>query len=440
MAIKRCPYCRALIDEKDQYCNNCGTQLLFPEDGSVEEEIPGEKIIDADVEEKDYEIPEPGVHHEDDEEKKDDDEPEEVILVDEISAIENSPESKTGTPEALSPPKVEEDEGKEPEEARPVEEKSAPMPEAEIGGLFADEKRDEEIQAPSAESPVAASPEESLTDEKMGQTPRPEAEEELPAEQKPMTFDTRDLDKIGRTAELGKEQIEKFLDALKEGAENSDVLKGIAPENDESLPPWASGMKETPAAGRTEEAADMSEEDAGDRELEQMEEMDAAVAEDLLEEEVRDERPTPRIADSGMGLPEKVTQAPLPFEKPIPRDAAAAEALRAPARREWPLREEREEEVEKEEEAETREERPRPPFRLSVFLKAKSFDVLFIAVFWLVSLWLAARSMDVSLFQMIGAASTGLFVYLGILLGMYFFLFYFFLGETLGDRLFRDED
>ena len=60
MAIKRCPYCRALIDEKEQYCNNCGTQLLFPEDGAVEEEIPGEKIIDADVEEKDYEIPEPG--------------------------------------------------------------------------------------------------------------------------------------------------------------------------------------------------------------------------------------------------------------------------------------------------------------------------------------------------------------------------------------------
>ncbi|MDY0231291.1 MAG: zinc ribbon domain-containing protein, partial [Candidatus Saccharicenans sp.] len=42
MAIKRCPYCRALISDEDQYCKNCGTQLLFPEDEDLEEEIPGE--------------------------------------------------------------------------------------------------------------------------------------------------------------------------------------------------------------------------------------------------------------------------------------------------------------------------------------------------------------------------------------------------------------
>ncbi len=47
MAIRRCPYCKAIIDEQDKYCNNCGTQLLFPEDEFVEEEIPGDKIIDA---------------------------------------------------------------------------------------------------------------------------------------------------------------------------------------------------------------------------------------------------------------------------------------------------------------------------------------------------------------------------------------------------------
>jgi hypothetical protein len=125
----------------------------------------------------------------------------------------------------------------------------------------------------------------------------------------------------------------------------------------------------------------------------------------------------------------------LPFEKPLPREEAAVEAPPVPARREWPLRDEVEE---REEEAAA--PRERPPFRLSAFLKAKSFDVLFVAVFWLVSLWLAARSMDVTLFQILGAASTGLFVFLAILLGLYFFLFYFFLGETLGDRLFRDED
>jgi hypothetical protein len=48
MAIQRCPYCKAIIDEGAEYCTNCGTKLLFPEDEFVEEEIPGEKIIDVD--------------------------------------------------------------------------------------------------------------------------------------------------------------------------------------------------------------------------------------------------------------------------------------------------------------------------------------------------------------------------------------------------------
>jgi len=51
MGIKRCPYCRALISEEDQYCRNCGTQLLFPEDENIEEEIPGEKILEEPEEE-----------------------------------------------------------------------------------------------------------------------------------------------------------------------------------------------------------------------------------------------------------------------------------------------------------------------------------------------------------------------------------------------------
>ena len=95
MAIKRCPYCRALIDEKEQYCNNCGTQLLFPEDGAVEEEIPGDKIIDADVEEKDYEIPEPGADKPvEDPEDDDEDEEEEEDEV-RASADDGKPEEKT---------------------------------------------------------------------------------------------------------------------------------------------------------------------------------------------------------------------------------------------------------------------------------------------------------------------------------------------------------
>ena len=47
MAIRRCPYCKAIIDEGLEYCSNCGTQLIFPEDEFIEEEIPGEKIVDV---------------------------------------------------------------------------------------------------------------------------------------------------------------------------------------------------------------------------------------------------------------------------------------------------------------------------------------------------------------------------------------------------------
>ena len=52
MAIKRCPYCKAIIDEGSEYCSNCGTQLLFPEDEFIEEEIPGDKITEEEKEEE----------------------------------------------------------------------------------------------------------------------------------------------------------------------------------------------------------------------------------------------------------------------------------------------------------------------------------------------------------------------------------------------------
>lgn len=426
MAIKRCPYCRAIIDEKDQYCNNCGTQLLFPEDAAVEEEIKGEKIVDADVGEKDYEIPEPGdaasgtgAVTEEEELKEAEAEPEEeVILVDEDKREEGGEKSSA----ELIP------EGKAPEET------SAGMP---AGG--------EALPAPSAE-PAAEIPTEGLPvivavesdggqrETEEGKVEKledePGTEEQVPAGKKPLTFDTRELDRIGRTAELGKEQIEKFLEVLKEREEESKARSIKSPEPEDNLPPWASGMKEQTSAsgfGGADEA--MSREEGEERE-------DLEAGEPLPESEdeaveEKDERPARRIKDSGIGLPEKVTQATLPFEKAIPKEEIPAEGKAAPSREERPY----EEEAEEEEAA-----RERPPFKLSAFLKAKSFDVLFVTVFWLVSLWLAARSMDVTIFQMFGVVPTGLFVFLGALLVLYFFPFYFFLGETLGDRLFRDED
>jgi len=184
----------------------------------------------------------------------------------------------------------------------------------------------------------------------------------------------------------------------------------------------------------------MREDDIEDREPEEPEIREEAETPAGLEEKEFPQARRTRVADSGIGLPEKVAQAALPFEREIPRDERSARPAVAPAPGRRPIVREEEGVEEPEEEVVERAERPRPPFKLSVFLKAKSFDILFVAVFWLASLWIAARSMDVTLFQMLGKASSGLLAYFGALLVLYLFLFYFFLGETLGDRLFRDGD
>jgi len=426
MAIKRCPYCRAIIDEKDQYCNNCGTQLLFPEDASVEEEIKGEKIVDADVEEKEYEIPEPGdaasgtkESFEEEELKEAEVEPEEeVILVDEDKRKEGGEKNSADLVPEKEVPSV-----------TPVR--------ASVGGEAPSALSAAPAAAiPADEDPVLFAAERDGNRMETGEgngvkiENEPDTEEQVPEGTKPLTFDTRELDRIGRTADLGKEQVEKFLEVLKEREEESKARSIKMPESEDHLPPWASGMKEqVPASAFEGGDAAMDREEGEEREDLETGEPLPESEEEAAEE--RDERPARRIKDSGIGLPEKVTQATLPFEKAIPREEIPAGGKVAPVREEGRT----EEEAEEEEVA-----RERPPFKLTVFLKAKSFDVLFVTVFWLASLWLAARSMDVTIFQMFGVVPAGLFVFLGALLVLYFFLFYFFLGETLGDRLFRDDN
>ena len=52
MAIRRCPYCKAIIDEGSEYCYNCGPQLIFPEDENINEEVLGDKIVEEDGQEE----------------------------------------------------------------------------------------------------------------------------------------------------------------------------------------------------------------------------------------------------------------------------------------------------------------------------------------------------------------------------------------------------
>ena len=494
MAIIRCPYCHAIIDENDKYCNNCGTQLLFPEDEEVEEEIPGEKIIDVeeDEEEKNYGLDEPekastgtleGGGEEGTEEERTgelvtgpvgeggsgeiggliekepgpergeeragenlEEEPEEVILVDEIAAqeaatrVEARPAAAAGAAvpeEETKAYPVPAPEGKAAETAPPAE--APPQPAAAEAGPAEGEReesdttkvRTEELEEEEAEAPA------------------------VPPPPVPPTFDTRELDGIGKTVELGKDHVEKMISVMAERQreEAGGPPAGAEPEKKTgTLPPWASKMKGAAAMAAPGRAPDTGRRFVEDGLTEGGGEGPPAGTEET-EQEIFPRRKPP---DSGIGLPERIAQATLPFEKPAveekeeeeeqeeevvfgpaapsgPGPAAEAE-IRRPARDETPALAAAERETELEEEV------PRPPFQFSVFLKAKAFDILFVGVFWLVALWVAARSMDATLFEVLSVTSGPVLLLYGIYVGIYFFLFKFFLGETLGDRLFRERE
>jgi hypothetical protein len=494
MAITRCPYCHAIIDENDKYCNNCGTQLLFAEDEDVEEEIPGEKIIDADVEEKDYTVDEPEgekkptevVSVDEDleedleeeaeelaldkiveEEAEEDGVTEEVILVDGAEAAEAGGKGEFGEPgekeetaeidatgeedegeeaeeieEEADEEEEDEEEGSEDEKIEPEEGEKAAQPDSE-------EETEEFAATPAGEGtpdetteepPAAFEEEEPVIEYIADEEGRDEAE---PAAPQPVTFDTQELEGMGRTIELGKEQVDKFLEVLAEKrAEPQPQPKEIR-EPTGTLPPWASMMKGEPVfseegskPGTGEERGAGAPPTAGDEEVEIF--------------------PRRRGSDSTIGLPERVSQSPLPFERVEAEAEAGAEeeetAGEGPAEDEAPqvppslrgreaVRPAREPERQPLGVEEMLEEAAsHAPFSFSTFFKSKAFDLLFVGLFWLVALWLAAHSLDMTLFEILGAMSGSMFLLYVVLAFMYFFLFRFFLGETLGDRLFRERE
>jgi hypothetical protein len=471
MAITRCPYCHAIIDENDKYCNNCGTQLLFTEDEDVEEEIPGEKIIDANVEEKDYTVDEPegekkptdiielaeDLEEELEEETEElalaklveegageDDVTEEVILIEEIEAAEAANRAKREE----SKKKAETAEIKEADEKKVEEEDAEEEAEEEEQKTEEDEEKaeeEDEAEESEGEEKKAEKSDEDKEPEKEEETKEieavpplrtdTEAEPAVEAVPQPVTFDTQELEGMGKTIELAKDKVDKFLEVLAEKRTEPGTPPKKVPEPTGTLPPWASLMKGAPVfpeEGAKPEAGEEGREEtsptAGDEEVEIF--------------------PRRRDSDSTIGLPERVRQSPLPFERgeaeveeeeeeeheaeiaaPAPPSLRERETLR-------PAREPERRPLEVEEML----EEPQPPFSFSVFFKSKAFDLLFVGLFWLVALWLAAHSMDMTLFEILGAMSGSMFLLYIVFVFIYFFLFKFFLGETLGDRLFRERE
>jgi len=439
MAITRCPYCHAIIDENDKYCNNCGTQLLFSEDEEIEEDIPGEKIIDADVEEKDYTVDEPEGEKRPDAEKD---------LAEDVDEKVDE-ESLEGTEEKALDDLIAEEAEEERDGA--VTEEVILVDEIEAAELKkADEKDEEEIV--EIPEPLSSSDEDAdveyITETSESDIASTAGESAF----RPVTFDTRELEGIGKTVEIGKEKIDKFMEGLAEkqaeppaSQERADRTPTPEPATAEraagepptgSLPPWASTMKGAPAFP----------DDTGPVETRKIVGGEPMPAPTTGEVEIFPRR---RGSDSTIGLPERVSQAPLPFEREATGEAVAEGEVEDETREEAippakPVREQ--EELRGPALRETvaagaiEEAEPGPPFSFSVFFKSKAFDVLFVGVFWLVAIWLAAHSMDRTLFEILGGMSGSMVLLYVVLLILYVFLFKFFLGETLGDRLFRERE
>ena len=480
MAITRCPYCHAIIDENDKYCNNCGTQLLFAEDEEIEEEIPGEKIIDAQVEEKDYTVEEPGdeakaapaedLEAEIDEELEEEipEETEEVALEELVAEEAEEEAGDELTEEVLLADEIEAAELPKAEETGPVDEAGAAGPE-EPAPKALDDAGEEVTGEPGPAEEAEEEPVREL-EEETGEEPAieyvsiPETPDEAAtageAGLRQATFDTQDLEDLGETVELGKRKVDELVEVMAE--ERAVTPPPLAEEpvreppveappqktptsepRTGTLPPWASTMKGAP----------VFQEDTGPVETRRFGGGEPGALDTEEEVEIFPRR---RAPDSTVGLPEKIAQAPLPFGSPTPEALEPAEPaeeaeevlplpdevrparpsilpVRGPAP-ESPSRREAEEIEEAEETA------PRPPAGLSAFFKSKAFDLLFVGLFWLVALWMAASSMGRTLFDILGSMSGSMLVLYAVFALLYFFLFKFFIGETIGDRLFRRRD
>jgi len=342
MAIKRCPYCKSIIEESEKYCNNCGTQLLFPEDELVEEDIPGEKITDDEF--KDEEL------------KGDEDLDKALDFIEDVEDLDLG-------------------EGKEEEEVLKEEEKV----EIEFEG--------DKLGAAGEELPELE-PEPEVKKKAKEKLKKPEKEKKI--------IDKKDeIAKLLSSFEQKPEKKEtppaeeKILEPL-EGKEEVDL------ESQEELPPWAEIVKETPPSS-------LLVEDKG-------QEKKFDLGESLLFEEKKKGREYPET-QTGLGIPETVDKLDFAFG---------------------------EGEVEKEEE--TKEVTARVQKRRGPLAKifAVAFDLLLIITIWLGTLWGASHLISVSVFKIISESTLPVVIFLAILLGSYFFLFLYFLGETLGDRFISD--
>ena len=399
MAIRRCPYCKAIIEEGAEFCSNCGTQLLFPEDEKIEEEIPGEKIVDDDSDDDD-EVDPP-------EEEKDADpvagdlsdsveEEEPPLKHEEEVEPEESAEKKTEESVRLQDVEVVQEPEDDSQEEKDGSVESQ-LEEQEILSETMEEESDAEEEWSEEEIHEEESVEISLEGINEEEVIK-EIEKETHSDSKEKVLKMEDLEKTVESSEIEKQEIDRFIDSMRQD-QGEDIPPAPIPKEPvhedpvsftpplfekqvkvpptDGLPTWASKIK-----GKPPSSIPITE---AEKEFVPLEK--------------------PPTLDTEMGLPEVVAQKDLSFsEKTI----------------------------------EAKGEKPKEPStQFSTWLKSRVFDVLFIGAVWFITTWIASYVMEVKLFKLISAAALLLVVFYFVLLSAYLFLFFFFLGETLGDYLFN---
>lgn len=527
MAVKRCPYCKAIIDEGAEYCTNCGTKLLFPEDEAIQEEIPGEMLTHDDFPGEDEESEE-----EADKKKRVNEAPEEEQVTEkeedkEEEALPSLPKktkskrrrsvSKTRN---VTPAETEDASGEvvvdesaediepEPEEAEEVIDvrdefkiatrrgKTEDLPDGfaetlEEAKAKIEETAAEEVAEKAIEEEIPMDEAGKVYDQTAAEMQREPLEEvseiKDPASEEPLRepsrfeagiVQTNDIEDIVDDAEKEKKEIDEFIYSVKKERES-----GIKVDETGELPPWAEAMEGTtpppmPPTDEIELQEEEASEEIGDapEDVEKWEAENVPQPEDELEtapeagpEKEQEQRQEPPIEkgpgyDTSSAFPETVSvdqktdQKGLPFrgdteEEPLKGRPVQAEAFPKDSYQEEVHEDEIipdsyiEEEVE---EAAVQTETPRSfkirprrrttPIPFLDWIKARIFDVFFIAALWFITLWVASQVLEISVIELIATSSSLTLMFLGILLALYFFFFLFFLGETLGNYLFSQDE
>ena len=468
MAIRRCPYCKAIIDESQKYCNNCGTQLLFPQDDAIEEEIKGEKIRDDDFRDAGPDEEEAGPPPDSSGPK---DTRKEIDLGKILDGKESFPD---GVPEEDAEPEIKVEPAAEPKdiERDEREESLEETAEREVLGddadlsdtdgdaediipdetmgeeIFADEEievkeeledelQDEEELVSVEETAVETSGEAAEPEGVPAAAPIPsdglngdldEEDKEIAArEDRGETPDAAAVDEDRDEAET-REEIGRLIAALekkhKKPAAPRAAKKAASPRKETSgLPAWAepSPTAELPAPDRKEAEA---EEIPGGSFV-------PGDTMDFEEEVMRDAGRT--STRSTIGIPETLSKIELPggleegLDEFVQNDAGSEDWDRAGSGA-FPS----------EDEAEPGSDRDFVPRRRLGFfglIKAGICDIFFVALLWFVAVWLAAKILNLPIKTLIVESAVPLGLFFGVLLIGYLFLFLFFLGETIGGRI-----